>query len=478
MYEISSPSRLWPEETSIHAVVFDSAGHVVGEAILKDVVLRAPAWFGLLMALIGAAIAAFVRIGFTHDRTLSSVLYGLLGILFAGILAWVAVETNEVWSFFGFEKPPLRTQSYLLLGLALGAFNPRKLLSKLTQESEDEALTARQVQKQITELLTTENLRKPFREELEQMLFDEKYVSEQSPAVIGRLEVGLLAAKNKVKLPADLSNYLSPRLTRMYLGSYRRNFEATWVARIESEAKQIVWKRRTYYEYVRNDARPSSDPEVTSIITATIPMPLREQSSAALRRFGPVMRSITFSIRDFDGGPPLKFEGSQGTQLHPMVDKDGGPATHAPVDVGFEYDDRAKSVEAKFSFAFPEAFRAMRVVSVVIESECVGELTDGLAFLRVAQPTFRYSASLQFEPKLPHNYDIAVFEWKEQGRDTTSLDEETGAVQLTGWLMPGNGVCIAWRGTTEGSGSVSGEVAAGPSLAQTVLRFLRWRKRT
>jgi hypothetical protein len=395
-------------------------------------------------------------------------------VLFAGVLAWVAVETKEVWSFFGFEKPPLRTQSYLLLGLALGAFNPRKLIGKLTRESEDEALTARQVQQQITDLLTTENLRKPFREELEQMLFDEKYVSEQSPNVIGRLEVGLQAAKNKVKLPADLSSYLSPRLTRMYLGSYRRNFEVTWTARIEPEADQIVWKRRTYYEYVRNDARPSTDPELSSTITATIPVPMREQSPTALQRFGPVVRSIGFSIRDFDGGTTLKFQGTQGTVLRPVVDKDGGPAA-TPVDVVFEYDDSTKVVEAKFSFAFPEAFRAMRVVSVVIESECVGELADGLAFLWVSQPTFRYSASLQFEPKLPHDYDIAVFEWTEQGRNTTSRDETAGYAKLTGWLMPGNGVCIAWRGTTEGPASVTRDVAP-PSLAQRVLRFLPWRK--
>ncbi|HUP59593.1 MAG TPA: hypothetical protein VNA69_04150 [Thermoanaerobaculia bacterium] len=475
-YEIRSTSPWWPEETTIRATVHDAAGQLIDDETLENILPRAPAWFGFVIAMAGAVAAAIVRIGFARKRSLSSILYGAFGVLFAAALAWTAVETKEVWNFFGFEKPPLRSQSYLLLGMALGAFDPQKLIKKLTRQAEEEPLTARDVHDRITGLLTAENIRKPFREELEEMLFDQKYISEH-PKVIGRLEGALEAAKNKVNLPKDLSNYLAPRLTRMYLGSYRRNFRLTMNATIDAAAGLIAWKRRTYYEFVRNDALAQTGPEVTSSVITTIPQKLRNQSAASFEKFGTVLKAIRLSIRDFTGGPSLTFEGREATRLVP-VDQADGSVVPPPIDVTFKYHPEEHSVEAVFKYAFPDAFQRMPVVSVDIEKEFISELEDGLSFLRVAQPTFGYSVQTNFTPSLPHPYEIAVFEWTEVGRNTSKYDSKEGSAQLTGWLMPGNGLCIAWYGTKDAVAGVAKTSPKPPeSMAQRMLRFLPWRKR-
>jgi len=427
-YELLSNAPLWPEETTIRVKLLNSAGAIVGQGTLKDLLPRVPGWFAFLVALAGATAATIVRLGFTRQRTRASVIYGLIGALVAGALAWTAIETKEVWSFIGFEKPPLRSQSYLLLGLALGAFDPRRLFNKFTRDQEEETLTFREVYDRVTGLLTAENIRKPFREELEQMIFDQRYISEH-PTVMARLEGALAAAKKKVNLPQDLSNYLAPRLTRMYLGSYRRSFRLKLYADIDASGKRICWRRNIYYEFVRNDAFSQDGPEVTSSVITSIPEPLRDQTAGSYERFGLVLQSIFFSVRDFQGGLTMEFEGTNGTQLLPVSRSEG--AASEPIDVAFNYDAKEKTVRGQFEWNFPEMFRTMPVVSVTIEQKFVAELDDGLWFQSVAQPTFGYNVETHFTPKLSRSFDIAIFEWTEKGRKTSDFDESEGSVQMT-----------------------------------------------
>jgi hypothetical protein len=40
-------------------------------------------------------------------------------------------------------------------------------------------------------------------------------------------------------------------------------------------------------------------------------------------------------------------------------------------------------------------------------------------------------------------------------QDPTTIDLTNGLAILPGWLMPGNGVCVAWRGTKAAADAVN-----------------------
>ena len=457
--EYSSKTPYWPDEITITAHLRKQA-EISGELTLTP---QVPSPVGFLIALVGAAAATIVRVGFKGQRSAIAIIYAVIGIGLAAAVAFIGVEWDIIWKIFGFEKPPLGSQAYLFLGIALGAFDPQRLLRKITrQEEKEESLTARGVLTEITTHLSAENVRKPFRDELHAMLFDHKYVVDH-PEIIGRLDVALAAAKARASLPKELNEHLASRLERVYLGSYRTDFLVNIVARVDVAAGAIEWNRKVHYKYVRNAVDTSTDPEVVVYWIVHVAEPMRK---AGIETLGQVFKSIQLSIRDARGGPAICYEGSSGKQLRGVTESVGAP----PIEVEFSHDADVDELKAGFTFSFPGEFRQMPAVIVEIEADYVSELEDGVLFAQVTQPTYGYHVTAQFTPKV--KYDIVEFEWKQKGRETTRIDQKKGAADLDGWLMPGNGVCVGWTGTKT---AVTPVVAKrqSPSLKQRVLEFLR-----
>jgi hypothetical protein len=471
-FEFRSTNSYWPDDIEMKASVQPpGAGAVKSKPLVVS--LRPKAIVGFLLAFGGALLIAVYKVP-QKKRTRVSIAAGLGGAFAAAVIAFFAVDRKIVWQFVGFkDETPVRPQSYFLLGLMISAIGVRPLINKLTGQDESESrLTAQGVHDEIKALLASDALQQPFRDELRAMLFDAEYL-EQNPDLAARIEFELAAVKAGRKLPEGLGEYFAPRLNSIYSGSYRRNFQTTIKGAINPTAQYIEWTYSVVYEYVRNAADLSVEPELAFAQTAEIPPRLRG-NHAQLMRFGPLFQTLQLTITDAISGTRLVFQHIEGSHELACTSFSPGLAEPDAIPVVFETEEETNQLAAAFSYKLPDALRR-HAITVVIDLKYVSDIEDGVSYVRVSRPThgYRLNVSLPEGVKL----EIVEFEWKlKDQNDPTAIDMPNGVAILPGWLMPGNGVCVGWRGTKTAAArvSTSGGTQKQPGMVRRMLHSLPW----
>jgi hypothetical protein len=464
-FEFRSTHPFWADDVTIRGMLVSQRPPVKSRPLVIGV---RPHWaVGLALSIIGALLFSGLGVGQKTEPTRKTISAGAAAALIAGIVAFFAADSKVVWQVIGFkDETPLRPQSYFLLGLLLSGIGVRPLVRRLTGQSEDKEtpLTVETIQDRVNVLLSGESVSKPFRDEVRAILFDPEYISNH-PEFLGRVEAGLAGAKVKGKLPEGLSGHLAPRLEDVYRGSYRSNFQSRIRGTIDAAGQLIRWENSIHYEYVHNES-DATQPAIKFGQSAEIPPPLRDAPEGALTSFGRIFQSVSVSLRDVSGTATLTYLGNKGKTL---LRTDGSEVVAPPrIDVDFVHTPRHE-VEAKFTFLFPERFVKADKVVVDIEFEYVSEIDDGVLFVTVGKLTHGYHLSLDFTPKV--KLDIAAFEWKLPLSDTTRIEED--GAHLDGWLLPGNGVGIAWHGARDAVAAQN--VTPRPSLVRRVLGWRPWK---
>jgi hypothetical protein len=138
--------------------------------------------------------------------------------------------------------------------------------------------------------------------------------------------------------------------------------------------------------------------------------------------------------------------------------------------VRFEYDTALGVIAIGFDFSLPAELKGGTVI-VTIDLDYVSEIDDGVYFVRVAALTAGCHLNLDFVP--PLKLDIVEFEWKVPGLESsTTIDLDKGEAHLPGWLLPGNGVSVAWHGAKNAGAGVVRRDAERHGVVRRVLGFL------
>lgn len=384
-------------------------------------------------------------------------------------MAFFTAEMQVVWQLIGFEASPLRPQSYFLLGLAIAAIGVRKLLQKITGATSGEVpLTPEVLRQEVMTVLGSDAVRRPFRDEVRAIVFDDNYVS-RHPHLIPRLEFALAAAKANKSIPEGLTDHVAPRLELLYSGAYRQNCRTKVGGTIDVPSRSISWRHSHYYEVIRT--AEDAVPEVKFSHVTHLPSSWHPASRRQLEALGTAISKIRLCVGDGAGGILLEYEASEGTALA-LKDPVPGVAADPDLELTFTYDQAVEEVSVGFCYTLPAALRQTPKVVVTIDTESVSALEDGVIYQRMSRLTQGLQVQLDFSP--PLQLDIVAFEWLHPELQPTKIDRERGFAYTTGWLLPGNGFCMAWSGTKNLIHAVTQVPEAG-SLVRRVLDFFRWR---
>jgi hypothetical protein len=473
-FEFKTTGEWWPEDVNIAATVEVPQ---LPPAYSKPLVVAVPppVATALALALVGALLWSFLQIAHASRRDRKTILVALALGVAAGIVAYFAASTPFIWQAVGFEASPLKPQSYFLLGLAISVIGVRRLLQKITgMQDETPAVTPESLRSEIITLLDGDRLRRPFLDEVRKVIFDDLYVT-RNAHLIPRLEFALAAAKAGATIPDGLTDHVSAGLEPLYAGSYRRDYHARFDGTIDLGSRTIDWTHTIYYEFVRNTADTATEPEIKFSHVANVPELLQKQSTRGeLESLGTIVKSLRFSIRDAAGGSPISYKGTEGRTLI-RTEAPPGVTCAESIDVTLTHHAADKEVSAKFEWPFPPDHRQTKAVRVEIETKTVGELKDGVTYFRVSRLTQGFHVYLKITP--PLQLDIVEFDWKHAKTAEPDIDQKAGTAHLTGWLLPGNGVCISWSGTKDLAGDVKGErERKSSSLARRMLDSLPWKK--
>jgi hypothetical protein len=475
-FEFRSSNPYWPDDISLTASLQPPHAAAVKTNSPLVIVVPPKATTAFPLALLGAVLIAGHKV-FEKPRTRSSMAAAIGGALAAATIAFFVVDSKTVWQFVGFkDETPLRPQSYFLLGLMISAIGVRPLVNALRgrQSETDATLTAKDVQEQISTLLSSDKLQEPFRNELRAILFDPAYLK-NNPEIATRVDVELAAEKAGRALPEGLADHLAPRLHSIYSGSHRRNFQTTINAVFRPADHCIEWAYHIVYEYVRNANDPSTDAEVGFSQKAHIPAYLRNVSQSQLSTFGPIFQSLQMTLTNSATGERAQFEHVSGGVELVCASRSATLPAPVAIPVTFESDEETKQLSAEFAYKLPDALRR-HPLTVAIDLRYISEIDDGVSYVRVSRLTQGYRLNVTLPAGVKS--EIVEFEWKMRNQDPTTIDLTNGLAILPGWLMPGNGVCVAWRGTKAAADAVNithGDTKP-PGLVRRMLTLLPWNR--
>jgi hypothetical protein len=457
-FEVQGRNRWWPNDVT----VIPSVAGVPGKKLV--VKMAPPEETAVALSLIGGWFWSLIELAHERKRNRKKVLTALALGAAAGIVAFFTAESEMIWKFIGFEASPLRPQSYFLLGLAISVIGVRKLLQKITGASSDAPpLTADLVRQEMVTVLNSDAVRAPFRDEVRAIVFDDNYVI-RHPHLIPRLEFALSAAKANKSIPDGLTDHVAPRLELLYSGSYRQNCQTRVSGTIDVPSRSISWTHSHYYELIQTGDEAA--PEVKFSHVTHLPESLASLPPGRLKALGGAITSVRFGIKDGSGAVLLEYEGTEGEVL--SLQNAVGATADAEMELAFGYDQRAAEVDVSFCYVLPPALRQTRKVVVTIQTESVSALEDGIIYQRMSKLTQGLHLQLEFNRAM--ELDIVEFEWRHPELQTTTIDLEHGAAHSTGWLLPGNGFCMAWSGTKALLGDVT-NVPKTRSLVRRVLDF-------
>ncbi len=387
-----------------------------------------PHWvWSLLAAMVGGVIWSifdFLR-ALKRGRFVPLELLAGLGLgIVLGSIAFILAQIEAVWNLVGIKPDAVKPQSYVCLGLILSALGVDWLLDKIFGRTSGKPDWVDAVG-----------------EKLEGILYDGKYLV-ANPSALPRVKSSLREATFP-HVEKELYDYLGDRMESVFKASYRRNFTA--IIEGAHDGTTISWKEEDSYVYVVSPDDPATDPEVMFAYEDDIPDAHWNTPLEELERFGTVVRELKLICGTDDLGY-LTYVSQPGTKELRLQDAGkyaGEPDLDPKIDVTFGRvdEDETPQISFRYQFRFPKKLRAKGEIHVYAEGKWDTRARDDVYFLRLSKLTHDLTVQCTFEPKA--RVETVKYEWK---RATEEPPLRPGIAQCHGWLLPGNGVCVAWYG--------------------------------
>jgi hypothetical protein len=390
----------------------------------KSVTLQPDVLTALIAAVAGAlawALYAFT----TGARTWSRFAGSLTGALFAGSVAFVAARFDALWKLIGISPDSFQWQAYVLLGLVVAYRGVPWVLGRFTGDDT----------KPVSAVRTA------VREELQQLLLADPDYLKSTPSFIEKVETSLTTAKYG-KVDPDLLQFLRPRLDELFTISHREKFKTSLDVRICPD--WFEWEDVTSYDLVRNPNDPSTGPEVRYSHVEDVPMALRAKTKDELEQFGSLLTFMSLKIESDTHGT-LLYEGSSDKKLLLTAPLAGCEARDR-IDVRFSFDETKHELLFAYDFELPPPFSDERRIAIESVVHWRGKAEDGLYAVRLGRLTFGYYLTYRFTP--PVRNDHTLFLWHSLSGQYKEEEKKSGIANLPGWLVPGNGICVSYTGTT------------------------------
>src|SRR6185369_12498967 len=151
-------------------------------------------------------------------------------------------------------------------------------------------------------------------------------------------------------------------------------------------------------------------------------------------------------------------EGTSGKKLLLLKEAPKGCEAPREIEVRLAYNPEKAELLFAYDFDLLPPFKGKNSVTIEQSARWRGKAEDGIYSVKLGRLTLGYHLRYRFTPEIRD--DRVLFVWRSLWKQYQEEEKKPGIVDLSGWLLPGNGVCLAYTGTGRKSSINPAETAS------------------